>query len=357
MPLLEDALRELYERRGPDGLLTFAAYEELGGVVGALGKRAEQVFQSLPPEAQAAFPALLARLVTVDPGEHDTAVRQRAVLPPAGTGAAPDPAAGLVAALVGQRLLTADRVGDDATITLAHEAMLRCWPRLREWFAGEREFLRVRARVGEAAAAWTEHQRHDDYLLAEGRPLAEARDRLEHRLGELEPADAEFLRRSVENDRRKRAALQKRRRFVLIGTTSLAGVALFAALMAIAARDRAIAARNASESLANYILFDLRDRLTQLGQQRLLDEANRRYQAYQKAFGTEGGAGAERNRMVSLTTEGDILLARGAKANMGAARFRYEEAMSLARKLAASDPANLHAQRDVSFMSLASHRI
>src|SRR5690606_14430987 len=48
LPLLQYSLRELYEKRGDSRVLTFDSYRNIGGVTGALGKRAEAVWESLP---------------------------------------------------------------------------------------------------------------------------------------------------------------------------------------------------------------------------------------------------------------------------------------------------------------------
>src|SRR4029077_2447088 len=77
LPLVEYALRELYEQRTAEGLLTFSAYRAMGGVQGAIGNRAEAVFARLAPEIQTVFPDVVQSLVTV---EGDAAVRRRAEL-------------------------------------------------------------------------------------------------------------------------------------------------------------------------------------------------------------------------------------------------------------------------------------
>ncbi|MGD2049089.1 MAG: protein kinase, partial [Chloroflexota bacterium] len=50
LPLLQYALTELFEKRqddGRNGLMTKAAYQEIGGVIGALGRRAEEIYAGL----------------------------------------------------------------------------------------------------------------------------------------------------------------------------------------------------------------------------------------------------------------------------------------------------------------------
>ena len=81
LPHLEYLLRELYEGRSADGQLNLAQYAALGGVEGALGRRAETVFIQRPAAEQAALPALLNALVTIADGELAVPVRRRTPLP------------------------------------------------------------------------------------------------------------------------------------------------------------------------------------------------------------------------------------------------------------------------------------
>ena len=71
LPLLQYALTELFERR-EDRRLTKAAYHDIGGVPGALGRRAEQVYAGLDTAGQAAAQQLFLRLVTLGEGTEDT---------------------------------------------------------------------------------------------------------------------------------------------------------------------------------------------------------------------------------------------------------------------------------------------
>lgn len=170
LPLLQFLLEELYKRRNDEDVLTFRAYEELGGVEGALAQRAEAVYAGVSDTARAAFAAVLRELVTL--GDDEKALRRiaprRAFTTP-GT-------VELVDALLAARLLvsTLDEHGE-AAISLAHEALLEFWPRVRTWRDEDRELLLVHARVANAARAWEKEGRSPDLLLARGKPLAEAK--------------------------------------------------------------------------------------------------------------------------------------------------------------------------------------
>ena len=219
LPLLEYVLRELFDQRTPDHRLQWSAYEALGGVEGALAQRAESVFSRLPQEVGAALPQVLKSLVgVVEVGANgeERFVRQR-VAQDHFTGGSP--AGMLVEALVCERLLTASEEGGVATVAVAHEALLRVWPRAAAWAEGNRELLRTRARVAS--------RMNEGGLLPEGDPLLAVA--LRHRKEDPEafsPEQHGFLERSeaaVAAARGRRARLRRR---VLVGLSTLTALAL-----------------------------------------------------------------------------------------------------------------------------------
>ena len=70
LPLLEFVLDALYEAGRERRLLTFAAYRALGGLEGAIARRADEMIDALPPDVQDALPAVLRALTTVRPGDE-----------------------------------------------------------------------------------------------------------------------------------------------------------------------------------------------------------------------------------------------------------------------------------------------
>ena len=83
LPLLQYLLTELWEHR-VSGLLTRDAYRELGGVAGALSRRAEELYGVASREEQDAARRVFARLVTPGDGVEDT--RRRALRAEVSTG-------------------------------------------------------------------------------------------------------------------------------------------------------------------------------------------------------------------------------------------------------------------------------
>jgi hypothetical protein len=101
------------------------------------------------------------------------------------------------------------------TVEVAHEALIRTWPRLRKWVDVNRDKLRARAAVVQAKAVWEEQGRREDLLLPAGFQLERARvvaadpgditiDDIKVFIDESEAADTR--RRAEDRERRRQAA-------------------------------------------------------------------------------------------------------------------------------------------------------
>lgn len=213
LPLLEFTLDELWQRRSPDGALTFEAYRALGGLAGALAHRAEEVFAGLPAEVQVQLPALVRALVTVsDEGTPTARTARIGELGGART---------LVDAMVGARLL----VADTGVVRIAHEALIRHWPRLQKQIEEDRADLMVRARIEQAARR---HAARPDpsLLLPDGLPLTEAEDLLRRRGSEIDGTIAGFVTQSADFHRARQRRSRRRLVWTATGFAALAVVAL-----------------------------------------------------------------------------------------------------------------------------------
>lgn len=184
LPLLQFTLERLYLEREAHRLTT-EAYTRMGGVMGAIGKHAEEVFATLDEAAQKTFPRVFYRLVNID--EHGTPTRRRSERTEATAGDAA--AENLVTALVENRLLIAD-TGD--VIEVAHEALLRSWERLARWIDATAEDIYWLQKVQAAAQEWDRMGRLDRQLwdYEDLYPVYAAIERLEVR---LEPLVREFI--------------------------------------------------------------------------------------------------------------------------------------------------------------------
>jgi hypothetical protein len=230
LPLLQYALSELYfQRDETTRTLTFAAYEKLGGVEGALGRRAADTFQSLPKEVQAALPEILPLLVTVDTAGEQAAVRRRASMTELTRTLARRV---LTETLIAARFLTTDRQDTDAIVSLAHEALLRRWPHLAEWVSANRDQLRLRARVEQNQKRWEQDGREPSLLLNPGLPLEEGRQLLNKAAAILSRETARFIRASIDWERSRK--LRRRRVIITIITMITLLVTVIISMLVVA---------------------------------------------------------------------------------------------------------------------------
>ncbi len=267
LPMLQYALTELFERR--DGRrLTWAAYQEIGGVSGALARRAEEVYDALDEAGQQAARQLFLRLVTLGEGTEDTRRRVRLgeLRAVEVDRAAMD---GVLETFGRSRLLLFDRdpTTREPTVEVAHEALLREWGRLRTWLDESRADVRMERLLAAATQEWIEADRDPSFLLR-GTRLAQFEEWAAAARLALTESENDFLQASIadrqarqaeEEARRRReletarklaeaerrraeeqaqAALRLRRRAFLLG--SLFIVALLLALAAFFARQQAV---------------------------------------------------------------------------------------------------------------------
>ena len=187
LPALQLMLFELADR-SPDGTLSLAAYRALGGLEGAIAARAEGLYQSLDDPDREQVRSLFERLVVV--GGEGEPTRRRASREELNVSTE------ILDRWTAARLLTLDvhpqtRV---PTVEVAHEALVREWPRLRQWVEDDRSELIVLGRIRESAAAWADLDREPSALLR-GTALEAALDVADRRTA-LAPLEAEFLEAS-----------------------------------------------------------------------------------------------------------------------------------------------------------------
>jgi hypothetical protein len=138
LPLLQYALKESWALR-KDDTITADCYARSGGVREAIRTTAERTFATLSPEDQQAARQLFLRLVTPGEGQEDT--RALATMPLEPTQRQ------IVEQFAGPRtrlLVTGSDRAARPTVEVAHEALIRTWPRLRKWIDANREKLRAR---------------------------------------------------------------------------------------------------------------------------------------------------------------------------------------------------------------------
>ncbi len=233
LPMLSTALLELWQKRQGNAL-TLAAYRESGGVHGAVARLAEGTYARIPEERRPLVRGIMLRLV--GEGEGDAAVRRRAPLAELDLERNED-VADVLATLADSRLVT---VGEDS-IEVAHEALLREWPRLREWIEEDTEGRRLRRHITKAATEWDAAGR-DQGELYRGARLAAALDWTADHSLDVNELEREFVtesRDASEKETKRVRRTNRRLRGLLVGVAVFLAAAVAGGILAAVQRREA----------------------------------------------------------------------------------------------------------------------
>ncbi len=300
LPLLQHTLHALYEQREADGTLTFAAYRAVGGLEGAIAHQAEAVFASLPAEVRDRLDEILARLILLLPDSDNLGTRR---VP--WSALEHDASRQLVEAFIRGRLFVGSHDADSPTFGVVHDALLRQWPRARDWALENRRLLQAHARLQRAAARWDEAGRRDDHLLHPGQPLGEALE-VRHRLPQRLSAREDAL---LEASLRRRQRGKRKRRIAIAALATLAITASLFALWAVRAQREAERRREDALRLSDFMLVDLADKLRPLGNLGLMrDVSQQALDVLDHDDGATRSAAGLVNRARALRTLGEVLM-------------------------------------------------
>jgi tetratricopeptide (TPR) repeat protein len=199
LPLLSHALLETWKRRR-GRTLTVSGYTEGGGVHGAIAQTAEAVFQSrLTYEQRPIARMIFIRLAEI--GENSPDTRRRASFSELISAAVDERMIQLVIdILTDSRLITTNTIppGNEKVVEVAHEALIREWPTLREWLNENRQDLILHRQLTADTNDWIKLER-DPGLLYRGGRLLQTQNWLSDYAGTLSLNEQEFLKESREN--------------------------------------------------------------------------------------------------------------------------------------------------------------
>jgi class 3 adenylate cyclase/WD40 repeat protein/tRNA A-37 threonylcarbamoyl transferase component Bud32 len=246
LPLLSHALRATWERR--DGrTLTLEGYRDTGGVASALARTADSVVDGLPAEQRPLARGVFLRLTELGEGSDDSR-RHATVDELVPENASPDTVRALLGRLADARLVTLD----DGAADVAHEALIRAWPRLRRWLDEDRAAIRAHRQLGDAARLWDAGGREASDLYR-GARLAGAIELAQGGRAELNATERAFLDAGVTESERERRAEQRanrRLRALLAAGAVLLVVAIAGAVVSLISRSNAQRAGSAAQAQA-----------------------------------------------------------------------------------------------------------
>jgi tetratricopeptide (TPR) repeat protein len=209
LPLLSHALLETWKRRR-GRVLTVSGYTAAGGVRGAIAQTAETVFrQRLSAEQQPIARMIFIKLAEM--GEDSLDTRRRAAFSELITRSTDTSTIDAVLSiLTDARLVTTGTLepGDTRVVEVAHEALIREWPTLRDWLNQNREGLILHRQLTEDTNDWIKLGR-DSGALYRGARLKQTLEWVKSNADLISLAEQEFLDAS-QKTARKEAGLTER---------------------------------------------------------------------------------------------------------------------------------------------------
>jgi WD40 repeat protein/transcriptional regulator with XRE-family HTH domain len=209
LPLLSHALLETWQRRHGHRM-TLSGYISSGGVRGAIAETAEAVFtDQFTREQQLIARRIFLRLTELgdETASGDTGRRAKfieLILKPEESIATN----AVLKALADARLITTS----EDSVQVAHEALIREWPKLRGWLEDNREDLRLHRLLADSAQEWQAAEREPG-MLYRGARLEQAREWALLHMEDMNVLEHEFLAASiafVEGEIREREAQRQR---------------------------------------------------------------------------------------------------------------------------------------------------
>ena len=267
LPLLQYALTELFEQRS-NRELKHADYQALGGAVGALAKRAEEIYGEQAEPGRETIQQMFMRLVV--PGEETGDTRRRVTRSELlGIANDEDAMDEIIDTYASYRLLTLDHdlATRKSTVEVAHEAILQEWERLRAWLDESRHDIRQQRLLATATTEWEHASREPSYLLR-GARLAQVKGWATGTKLALTPSERDYLQTSIHEDERqetlernrqqreletqRQLAKQERRsanrlRYLVTGLAAFLVVAVILTLLALNERNQAESARDSEQ--------------------------------------------------------------------------------------------------------------
>jgi CHASE2 domain-containing sensor protein len=209
LPLLAFALGELWKGYRERGFTLHAYRDFLGGLQGAVAKRADTIFAGIAKDRVPPLRTAFLSLVRVtDEGAY---LRRQARWTDL-----PLEVHSILDQFVAARLLVSYGDGTDRKVEIAHEALIRYWGTLKGWLDEDQAFLIWRERLSRRVAEWQRSNEEVGELL-QGALLLEAERRQTETPDLLEPSERHYISQSIaqrEKERHKKQVDEQARQTI-----------------------------------------------------------------------------------------------------------------------------------------------
>ena len=171
LPLIEFALSELYNLRDENDYLTFNAYEEIGGLKGAIVSYADKFYKQLNEKEKASLNEILGFVIAVSSSHKNTYVRKTSLLKELQR---KDLNRTVLKKLIDAHILVTgkDHMGQP-TVTIVHEILIKYWSVIQTWIREQKEFLQSNAYYEQRTQHWLNKNKSSKDFVQERSALLE----------------------------------------------------------------------------------------------------------------------------------------------------------------------------------------
>lgn len=200
LPLIEFALSELYDARNDKDMLTYHAYESIGGLHGAIVNYADRCYSLLEDKEKAVFDDILGFVITESDVYKDTYVRKTSLI----CDVEKTPLhKSVVNKMLNARLFVTGKDNQGRpTLTITHEVLLKSWSKVAQWIEDEKEFLSSSRHYEQMALHWVNNGKMKKDLVSGRSPLLEAEYYHFKNHKRISNIVQEFLEASIRKDKR-----------------------------------------------------------------------------------------------------------------------------------------------------------
>lgn len=261
LPLLQYTLQELYLQRS-NNTLQITAYKQLGGIEGAIGHKAESIYQHLPASVKDAINTVLPLVLTIS-NEGKNITGRTALWSELKT----KDEKRLVEQMVEERLFVSQLHQNIPSFRVAHEAVLRRWPRVTEWLAQHQSALVTRNRLASQTQQWLNDNKSSAFLLSSGKPLSDAQAlELKYQFT-LSKDEKRYIRAS----QRHATQIKWVKRITVSALTMLTVISLGSTYRSYQSEHLAERKRLEAENLMGFMIGDFADKLRSVKRMDLLE--------------------------------------------------------------------------------------
>ncbi|MEW6989621.1 winged helix-turn-helix domain-containing protein [Colwelliaceae bacterium 6441] len=264
-------------------IMTYKAYNKMGGIAGCFVTIAEQNYQKLTVNEQASFERILLRILTLDAGGQIVKSEQCCFI----SDLTDKTQLLVIHQFINVGIFQLTCLNNQIGIRLAHDSLLESWPRISLWIKANISKLYLRYDLKIATQRWLYHEQSSHLLIHSNQKIKKINSILVDNDFTLSADEKCLITLSVNKLKRLNRVKKATIATFFISFLSLSWLSV----SLIQKNEEVNTTRNNAENLISFILFDLKDKLQPLGKLELLNIVADKALNYFELAGTENLTG------------------------------------------------------------------